>query len=328
VPLVSVIVPTFNRARLIAEALASIEAQTLSDWEVIVIDDGGTDRTDQVVQDWTRRVKQDVTYVRQENQGPGAARNNGLDRARGRYVAFLDSDDLWIPHHLEQCVAALEAHPEIGWVFSASRMVDDTTGKILSESNFTEGGRREFLGLRFRSDGDLRIIDDPGLVCCAIEHGLHAGFQTSVYRREPFKQLRIPPFRIGEDGAYVLMALKAGPPPGYFMNVHSTYRVHGGNSSSPRGAGEVDDRIAKARTFISALEFARDHAGFNPDELRSFRRRLAHFHFWRIGYALNWSHGRRRDALASFRTAFRYWPWSAAMWKTYLLCLLRPAKRS
>src|SRR5262245_39028466 len=92
-PLFSVIVPTYNRLELLRQALASVWAQTLTDYEVTVIDDGSTDRTVAYLTTLSDRLR----FVHQENKGPGAARNFGIREANGDYIAFLDSDDIWFP---------------------------------------------------------------------------------------------------------------------------------------------------------------------------------------------------------------------------------------
>jgi glycosyltransferase involved in cell wall biosynthesis len=93
VPFFSVIIPTCNRAALLNEALASVKAQRFTDYELIVVDDGSTDQTPRIVDS----CGLPILYLRQENQGPGAARNLAIASASGEYVAFLDSDDLWFP---------------------------------------------------------------------------------------------------------------------------------------------------------------------------------------------------------------------------------------
>src|SRR5215510_8385440 len=106
-PLVSVIMPTFNRADTIRRAVRSVQAQTFTDWELIVVDDGSTDNTVALIEGRDPRLK----LIRQENQGTAGARNAGLSAGAGSYIAFLDSDDEWLPHHLELCVSFLEAFP-------------------------------------------------------------------------------------------------------------------------------------------------------------------------------------------------------------------------
>jgi len=108
-PHVSVIIPTYNRATYIARALESVLSQSYRDFEVIVVDDGSFDNTKQVVQAYGDRVR----YVFQSNAGPGAARNLGIRVSQGEYLAFLDSDDAWMPEFLSKTVGALDAHPEV-----------------------------------------------------------------------------------------------------------------------------------------------------------------------------------------------------------------------
>lgn len=97
-PLVSIILPTFNRASLLAEALASVCAQTVADWECIVVDDGSTDGTPDMM---ARTADRRIRYLARAHSGhPGVVRNAGLAVARGKWVAFLDDDDLWRPEKL------------------------------------------------------------------------------------------------------------------------------------------------------------------------------------------------------------------------------------
>ena len=114
-PLFSVIIPTYNRASLLREALESVFAQQCQDFEVLVVDDGSTDDTETVARSFGPAVQ----FLRQQNCGPGAARNRGIQAARGIYVAFLDSDDLWFPWTLATFaeIAQRENHPS--WIMGA-----------------------------------------------------------------------------------------------------------------------------------------------------------------------------------------------------------------
>jgi glycosyltransferase involved in cell wall biosynthesis len=110
---ISVIIPTFNRAAVVAEAIASVYAGGVDDVEVLVVDDGSTDETAEAVRRFDR-----VRYVRQKNGGPASARNRGIRMARGETVAFLDSDDVFRPGKLANDVRLLAAHPEAAAVVS------------------------------------------------------------------------------------------------------------------------------------------------------------------------------------------------------------------
>lgn len=112
-PRISVIIPTFNRAGLIVETVESVWAQTMSDYELIVVDDGSTDDTQQSLVAWDGRI----VSRRIEHAGQGAARNAGLEIAKGEHVAFLDSDDLWQPSFLEKASGALDRNPNAGFAY-------------------------------------------------------------------------------------------------------------------------------------------------------------------------------------------------------------------
>jgi glycosyltransferase involved in cell wall biosynthesis len=107
-PKVSVIIPTYNRARIVGEAIDSVLSQSYDDFELIVVDDGSTDGTEKLVASYLPRL----TYLYQEHQGVSAARNRGIATARGEYLAFLDSDDLWLKDKLSSQIHFMASHPE------------------------------------------------------------------------------------------------------------------------------------------------------------------------------------------------------------------------
>lgn len=128
-PTVSVIVPLFNKGRFIARALDSVFVQTYQDFEVIVVDDGSTDDGPNIV----RQYKDPrLRFIQQENAGPGAARNRGARVSNAKYLAFLDSDDEWLPKFLEVSVKNLEDYPHCALsvsVFYCNDTIQDEMGK-------------------------------------------------------------------------------------------------------------------------------------------------------------------------------------------------------
>jgi glycosyltransferase involved in cell wall biosynthesis len=107
-PVVSVIIPTYNRSDTILRAVRGVQAQTFQDLEIILVDDGSTDGTLDLIKDIDPRMK----IFRQQRQGASAARNTGIRESSAKYIAMLDSDDEWYPLYLEACVAFLESHPD------------------------------------------------------------------------------------------------------------------------------------------------------------------------------------------------------------------------
>ena len=107
-PLVSVIIPTYNRGWIVKEAIDSVLAQDFTDFELIIVDDGSTDNT----QDILSSYKKDIVVLMQENKGVSSARNRGIVSASGRFIAFLDSDDLWLSQKLSTQVDFFNANPD------------------------------------------------------------------------------------------------------------------------------------------------------------------------------------------------------------------------
>lgn len=126
-PIVTVVIPCYNHAHYLPEALNSVLAQTFTDWEAIIVDDGSTDNTlDVAIQFTDARIR----YVYQENQGLSAARNTGIRQANGQYLAFLDADDEWEPEFLTQCLAVLQQNNSLGFVYSRTCFVNPEGEKL------------------------------------------------------------------------------------------------------------------------------------------------------------------------------------------------------
>ena len=119
-PLVSVIIPVYNGARYLRAALESVFAQTYRPFEVIVVDDGSTDDSGVIAQSFS-----DVRYIHQANQGVAAARNNGIEAARGEFLAFLDQDDLWSPEKLRLQIQHMLHHPDLGYTLTQQKFFLD-----------------------------------------------------------------------------------------------------------------------------------------------------------------------------------------------------------
>ncbi len=168
-PAVSVVVPTYNRGDVLSRAIDSVLDQTFQDFEIVVVDDGSTDDTAQVV---TTYDDERVRYVaHDDNQGQNAARNTGIGMAEGRYVSYLDSDDELLPTHLERVVTVLESLPgEFGGVIVGAEDESDGDlrtrevyeGEVVRE-DLLSGHMYEGIGglstLTFKAD----VIDDVGL---------------------------------------------------------------------------------------------------------------------------------------------------------------------
>jgi glycosyltransferase involved in cell wall biosynthesis len=130
--------PAYNTAPMIGAAIASVVAQTRSDFELLVVDDGSTDGTRDVVRRFAADPRVEL-IVSGPKGGPGAARNLAIARARGRYVSMLDSDDLWMPTYLETVGDALDANPAAGLACALSWTLDDPPGLLRRAAHGSRG---------------------------------------------------------------------------------------------------------------------------------------------------------------------------------------------
>lgn len=130
-PTVSVVIPAYNAVAFLPRAVESVLGQTYSDFELIVVDDGSTDETPQVMEEY----EDDVRYVRKENGGSASARNRGIREARGEYIALLDADDVWLPEKLERQMELHRTDPDLMWSYTNWLQVDQETGETIHRSD-------------------------------------------------------------------------------------------------------------------------------------------------------------------------------------------------
>jgi glycosyltransferase involved in cell wall biosynthesis len=228
-PLVSVVIPAYNAAATVGATLESVLAQTVDDLEVIVVDDGSSDDTAAVVHaiDDPR-----VRLIEKPNGGASDSRNAGIAEATGRYVAFLDADDLWVPDKLERQLDWLASNPGVGAVQTGVRFVDDELNTLdirrcrpsedalletlqfenLPGFNSTLLVERELLERLGRYDTSLAILEDWNLAIELAKEGNLGGIEEplALYRQHPGNRSRNLEIHV-EPGFIVLGRLFADP---------------------------------------------------------------------------------------------------------------------
>jgi glycosyltransferase involved in cell wall biosynthesis len=132
-PIVSVIIPTYNCAHLLPETIASVQAQTYTHWELLIINDGSTDETDRLIPEYLEKYPYDrIQFISKANGGVSNARNFGANLAQGEIIAFLDADDRWLPDNLESHIEQFKNHPDLGISFGRVEFMNaigQATGK-------------------------------------------------------------------------------------------------------------------------------------------------------------------------------------------------------
>ena len=130
--LVSIVTPTFNSEKFISETIQSVQKQTHENWEMIVVDDGSSDSTIEIVKEIAKRDSRIKFYPQKENIGPAKARNVGIDKVKGKYMTFLDADDIWFPNFIEKSIKTI-AETNIHFVFSSYKRSNEKLEFVYSD---------------------------------------------------------------------------------------------------------------------------------------------------------------------------------------------------
>jgi glycosyltransferase involved in cell wall biosynthesis len=233
---VSVVIPTYNNGPFIRDSISSVLAQSVLPDEIIVVDDGSTDGTDEIVAPY---VSTNFRYVRQRHQGVSTARNLGLDRAQGRYIAFLDADDMWRPSMLECQLRLMQSGPELVCCFgNFVRFVHDTHEVLPDQFQyFPELSTTPFL---VAPDGVSRIIKGNAFASLVQWGDFPAFMLTMLFRAETISGLRFDERLVRcQDANFVLRVCMRGAT-GYTSEVLADVRRHGSNATSDVGLMALD----------------------------------------------------------------------------------------
>jgi glycosyltransferase involved in cell wall biosynthesis len=182
-PLVSAIIIFLNEECFLAQAIESVVGQSRSDWELLLVDDGSTDRSTAIARDFAARMPDRIRYLEHAghaNRGMSAARNLGLDNARGRYVGFLDGDDVWEPAKLAEQVKAFEANPRADMVYGRTLLWHSWRGDSPSTAD-------EYCDLGVTPDS---LVEPPRLLVNLIENRAQTPTTcNALMRRDAFERI-------------------------------------------------------------------------------------------------------------------------------------------
>ena len=285
-PTISIIMPVLNGERYIAEAIESICRQTYQDYEFLLIDDGSTDRTREIVLGFASRL--DLKYVHHEsNQGITPSVNDGLRRASGRFIAFLDHDDAWLPEFLETQLAHLTKYPDVGMVHSDFQTIDGD-GQVLEHSVAEARHRTRPSGFVFRH---------------LFMHSMVCG-NTVLIRKECFDRLGGFDERLRWADYHTWLRISRHYKIDYVPKVLTVYRQHsvqGSRSNTSRPADEAPVPVQTIERLLEAYPEIREELGE-----QTISRRIASFYF---DLAYGWFvEGELANARLCLRRALKLWP--------------------
>jgi len=272
VPRVSVIVPTYNAPRFLVETVESILAQDYGDFELIVVDDGSGPATRRALEPYMKRIR----YYWRENAGPSAARNTGIELAKGELIAFCDHDDLWLPNKLSHQVSHIDSHPGAGLYYCDYSHFGDRLDKR---------PRRQHSGRVFLKLWQKRFLQTLAVVC----------------RREVFDKAGLfdVSLRYCQDyDMWLRIALHYDF--GYTGGVLAKYRLHMANLARE---GALQNTLEKLSVILKAYHLGKE-AGFIGWYTRN---RVFSEIYFRVGQDLE-AHGYLRQASRSYWKSLRHRP--------------------
>jgi glycosyltransferase involved in cell wall biosynthesis len=229
-PLVSVIIPNYNYARFLPQAIQSVLAQSYPHHEIVVVDDGSTDDSRTVLRSYGERIR----FIEQRNQGVSAARNRGVAESRGELIAFLDADDVWLPLKLERQVQRALDEPKPGLVHCGVEEIDEKGARLQTHLDGLEGSVAK----------DLLLFERPVIL---------GGGSGILIPRATFEAVGGFDERLSTSADwdfYCRIALNQ--PVGFVPEVLMQYRVHGTNMHSNVKAMERDMLLAYSKAFSAA----------------------------------------------------------------------------
>ena len=285
-PEVSVVMPTYNSSAYLPDAIESVLNQTVVPLEVIVVDDGSTDETKRVLVPYRDRIQ----YILQKNQGPAAARNRGIETARGDWVAFLDADDIWLPEKLEKQLAYVDQHPRAALVHSQLYYWEMHTGKKSIQNHH---GRHHYTGRCYH-----RLFLQPGVIpstmivrreCCRMVGNFDEAIRRATAEDYDFS------LRVARDHEL-----------GFVDEPLILYRLHASNSSKQMLAMWEENLYVVRKTLRE-----------DPSLYRTLGRAAINQRLFDLLFEVGYCHhdaGRPAEARHQFLQALRHRPFNGWVW--------------
>ncbi|MDP5032262.1 glycosyltransferase family 2 protein [Paraglaciecola sp.] len=323
-PLISVIVPIYNREKFLPQLFNTIFAQDYDNYEVIIVDDGSTDESAKWIENNKHTFRKEITLLQQTNAGHYAARNNGLDHAKGELIAFQDSDDEWPPYHLSQFAALFEQNPDVDWIFGRLHRIDHETRETVEESNFVtkEGVPHPFLLLNSENrEGGLNVINDKRIGEVAVLNRVPGSTQSAIMRKKIYSSLRFDPsYRTAYDQFFAVRVVLAGFKFGFVNEIHQIYHIHDAHISMVAG-GDADKKEKSARTHIRGYASLLPHT-HSDSERKAVNKRLSQEWAWSLSTALR-EKKLHKEEFKAMCNAIKLYPNDPLYWKTAFAALAR-----
>ena len=317
-PIVSVIIPVYNRESLINQAIDTVCQQTIQDWELILIDDRSTDQTTQMIQSRIDKDSRIKLFTNSHTKGPSGARNQGLDKAMGKYIAYQDSDDEWEPYHLETMIHYLEKYPE-----QVDLMTANPLRKYRENNEVFNYDTLDMENIGHSKLENAYIISPEQLFDTQLR-GRVITTQNIVAKAEILKKVRWNEvLNAAEDNLHNLQLSANGIKVGHIQDFHTIYWAHNDNITNCNGSHSPEKMERVLTSFVSYWRIVLDDFELSTSQRKYVEYELANTYAWHLGYNTFEPQKKFKQANSAYLNALKLKPTNINYWKSYIKSFIK-----
>ena len=322
-PLVSIIMPVYNREKTLEESVKSIFEQSYSNWELIIVDDNSTDGSLNLIKTLSEQDHRISYKINTEySHSCAGARLSGLKGIKGSYVSFLDSDDTWPIYHLKELLDYLENNADVDFVFGDLQRIDENSKVVVGSKFEDEKGLPKELLIKWK--GDFGQLSGRDNLAIAILRRFNTGMHTAMYREVFLKDINLRDVYGCEDALLTLEALYKNAKIAVHNKIHLNYLVHGGNVSSvnPDMTFEQTEKNVMSEINFYQTLIPNYLKELNVFEEQARKKKLAELYVWHLGNGTYRKFGKSKLALGAIFSGIKLDPTNWRYYKTFLANVL------
>lgn len=316
-PMVSIIVPVYNREQKVIRAIRSIQQQSFAGWELILIDDASTDNTKQAIESEITLDSRIKLVNNKYSKGPSGGRNTGLDYSTGKYIAYQDSDDEWAPHHLQTMVHYLEKYPEEIDLMSANPLrKNEVDGSVF---NYDELDLNKLPAKKV----DTGYLIDKELIFDIQLRGRAITTQCMIGKAEIMKSVRWrEELKAAVDIMHNLELAAKKINVCHIQDYHAIYWAHDDNLTDVSGLHEPIRMERVHNSFARYWELVLEIMPLNKSQLAYVKDNLSKCYAWHLAYHTYLPQKKYKEASQFYKKAIMLKPSKFKFWKGYITVFL------
>jgi glycosyltransferase involved in cell wall biosynthesis len=320
-PTVTIVIPFYNREKWLPRSVGSVLKQTFTHWELVLVDDRSTDGSRAVAEEYVRSDARIRYAPNTHKKGPAGGRNQGVELARGRYIAFLDSDDEWLPHHLETMISYLERYPD---------RIDLMTANPINKNYFTSVEKEDQIDLsswKYERIEDAYVLDVDMLFPMALKSRIIIP-QTFVSRRSLFDKVRFDEEIYGLEDCFMWLEIAHRKfRVGHIQRPHAIVWKHDDNTTDCNGMHSPSRRLPVFLGVEALYRKTLSTFALDREQETRVKTLLAEHCVWGLAYNCYLPLGNFTDARRYIRKALQLQPLKPAFWKSYFGTFLKQLLR-